>query len=394
MTNKKKEKKKEVEEKKEVKNEKLQKKEVEEIAKEVEKAEKEIEKEIEEESQKLVSNIWFIGIIALTVGLLVGAVLGMSFSGDKGVNKHSKDDVAKVAENTIKYFYSSLLASQGLQMDIDVKAKDVKDSGSFYNVTLEVNVAGQKKDFQVYVSRDLKYVTPIILPAKKELKNEELSKGPEVQNKTKKPKVILAVMSNCPFGNQVEPVFKEIIDTFGDKINFEPRYIIYKGQNPYGLSDVTINGTHYWSLHGKYELEQDLFELTVYKLYGAKVWAEFVNKANEECLTKYSGDDNIEKLLECDKKVAKEMGLDVNKIEEYLNKNKDKLILEQVKLTNDQGIMGSPTIIVNGEQYRGARTVNALKNYICSAFENAPEECNKTLKEVNTSNVGSAKCGN
>ena len=373
------------------------KEEIKEVKEEIEKVEKELEKEIEEESQKIISNLWFIGIIFLVIGLIVGLLIGLNLTDEKVSKKnYDKEEVTKVVENTIKDFYYNIMLSQGVSLDVEVNAKEVKDIGNLYNVTLELSINGQTQEIPVYITKDLKYVIPSIIKAKKDLNENELKEKikniNEVQTKTERPKVVLAVMANCPYGNNAEALFKEIINTFGDKIEFEPRYIIYRGKNPYG-SDVEANGKVYWSLKGNYELELGLFELSVFKLYGAKTWIDLVNRLNNECLTKYSGDQKIEELLSCAKEIAKELGVDVEKVDNYLKENKEKLLEEQAKLTNDLGILGSPTIIVNDQQYKGVRTVNAIKDFICTAFKNPPEECGKKIQEVKAQSTNPAQCG-
>jgi len=378
-------------------SQKKEREEVKEIKKEIEKVEKEIEEEVEEESQKIINNIWFVGILFLVIGVLLGLLIGVATKNDTGTNQNvDKNEVAKVAENTLKDFYYKAAMAQWTPVDIKIKTKDIRDMGSLYNVTLELSINGNKQEIPIYVTKDLNYVIPFVIKSKKEFNEKEIKSKlkslNEVKNKTKKPKVILAEMSNCPFGNQVEPLFKEIIDTFGDKIEFEPRYIIYRGKNPYGGNYITIENKSYWSLHGNYELELDMFELAVFKLYDAKKWAELVNKVNDKCLPNYSSDEKIEELLNCAKQVAQKLGVDIKTVENYLKENKEKMIEEQAQLTNDLGIIGSPTIIVNGQQYRGIRTANAIKDFICTAFENPPAECNQSLKEVKVQATG-AKCG-
>ena len=52
---------------------------------------------------------------------------------------------------------------------------------------------------------------------------------------------------------------------------------------------------------------------------------------------------------------------------------------------------GSPTLIINGVTYAGARTPEAYKQAICTSFVNAPAECNTTLPSQAASTAGG--CG-
>lgn len=60
-------------------------------------------------------------------------------------------------------------------------------------------------------------------------------------------------------------------------------------------------------------------------------------------------------------------------------------------LAGQYGVSGSPTLIINGVLYNGARTADAYKQAICSAFNNAPAECSETLSATGASVSGG--CG-
>ena len=370
------------------------------VKEEIEKLEKEVEKEIEEESNKIMSNLWAIGILFLIIGLVVGLIAGIAFNGSGnnsstcGVSQQITPEQAKqIAEASAKQLIFNQLKALGQQIQFNVKAVNVSDAGDFYNVTVEIELMGKKQPASFYVTKDGKYVTPVVFKAVQNFDNkkaqEEMKKMYEIQNKTEKPKVIIAVMANCPFGNQIEKPLLEVIKLFGDKIEVEPRYIIYPGKNTYNGEYETANGKEYWSLHGNYELDEDVLEYAVWKLYGTQTWIEFVNKVNDQCY-KYAPD--TQKVRECALNVAKEMGLDVNKLENYVKEHKEDIIQQQYNLTSEQGITGSPTLIINGQVYRGPRTAEAIKEAICSAFINPPAVCNQTLSEQEAQASGS--CGN
>ena len=59
---------------------------------------------------------------------------------------------------------------------------------------------------------------------------------------------------------------------------------------------------------------------------------------------------------------------------------------------NQNGAMGSPTLIINGVTYNGARTPEAYKEAICNSFTTAPAECNTTLSGSQGA-TASAGCG-
>jgi len=377
------------------KEHKSEEKKEEKIQEELEKVEEEIEKEIEEESNKIMSNIWAIGIIFLLIGLVVGIIGGLAFKGNSVQtqgNAISPDEAKKIAQATAYDLIYKQLKQFGQQVNVKIEAVDAKDMGDFYNVTLKITVLGRSQDAYFYVTKDGKYVAPAVFKAvtnfDKSKAEEEMKSLYEIKNKTDKPKVVIAVMANCPFGNQVEKPLLEVLKLFGDKIEVEPRYIIYPGKNPYTGESESVNGTNYWSLHGNYELDEGVLEYVIWKLYGTQTWIEFVNKVNEQCYTSH----DTKKVRECALNIAKEMGLDVNKIEQYLKEHKNEIIQHEYEVTAKEGINGSPTIIINGEVYRGPRTAEAIKEAICSAFKNPPAVCNEKLSNETAQVKGS--CGN
>jgi F0F1-type ATP synthase assembly protein I len=369
--------------------EKLNKEEIKEIKKEIKEEFEKVEREIEEESEKISSSLWFVGLVALIVGLIVGLLIG-GFLVEKNTNnsvKPYKEGVnVNLNEKQIKNLVSNTLKKlifEQAGIELSPEVVDYKDNGEFYNVTVKIKLpTGQEQETPVYLSKDGKY---LFLGVVKTI--NKVGNLCEVTNKTEKPKVIVAVMANCPFGNQVEPLVKEVVDLFGDKIEVEPRYIFYRGKSPYGES-TKANNQSYWSLHGNYELEEGLFELTIWKLYGTKTWIDFTVKVDNQC---YKGSKTVESVRKCAEKIAQEMNLNVSKIENYLKENRNKMIEEQAELTTDQHILGSPTIIINGETYKCPRTAEALKQAICSAFVNPPSECGKELSNESKTSTGVCK---
>ena len=64
------------------------------------------------------------------------------------------------------------------------------------------------------------------------------------------------------------------------------------------------------------------------------------------------------------------------------------LLKADEELTDKYGVTGSPTLIINGVDYSGARTSEAYKQAICSAFKTAPAECNQSLSTTGTAASG------
>ncbi len=193
----------------------------------------------------------------------------------------------------------------------------------------------------------------------------------EVQ-KTDKPTVDLFVMSFCPYGNRAENTVKPVKDLLGDKVNWNVHYI------------VSPQGNNFRSLHGPKEVDQDLRELCVNKLYDANTHWDFMLYVNENC-----GSDGS-----CWKDAANATGVAPKEIETCMQENGKELLGAEAKATQEKQVRGSPTLFINGVEskiiYR-YENPEAIKNAICSAFENAPEEC-ETVLEAQGSQAPSGRC--
>jgi hypothetical protein len=178
----------------------------------------------------------------------------------------------------------------------------------------------------------------------------------------------------------VNPVDKLL----GDKISFEPHYVIYnnyaKNRGAKWNEYCIDKDEKYCSMHGVQELNQNVRELCTFKYQPDKYW-DFVLAANEKC--DYSNVDS------CWENVAKEVGIDLDKIKSCQSDEALSLLANEVSLNEKYEVTGSPTIILNGKSYEGNRTPEDLKQGVCSSFNTEPDECSQTLDSDNSSASGS-----
>ncbi len=228
------------------------------------------------------------------------------------------------------------------------------------------------QEFPIYLSKDYNTLFPSILDyedfkgevetAKTQL--ESYQPEPEELEKTEEPEVLLFVMSFCPYGNVAEDAMDPVVDLLGDSMYFEPVYI------------VSQTGDGSWaSLHGNVELNQDIREKIIYKLYGPDVWMDYVFKVNSQC--DYRNAD------ECWTGAAGELGINVTEVEEYFNDSEyvNALLAQDTALSTAYGVRGSPTLIINGKTMNVARSPESYKSAICEAYISPPEGCDSTLTE-------------
>lgn len=190
-----------------------------------------------------------------------------------------------------------------------------------------------------------------------------------------RPQVDFFVMSYCPYGNQAEEGLAPVYGLLGEKVEWNPRYVIYS--NYKDQSFCYDEEQKYCSMHGLVELNQGVRELCVMDLYGREAWFDFAIEMNTKADYK-NADEKWEG-------VAEELGYDTAKIQECFEANAETKLEADLKLGKAYGVSGSPTVFIDGEKYSGQRTPRAYAEAICAAFDEAPAEC----EQLDTLGAGS-----
>ena len=110
-------------------------------------------------------------------------------------------------------------------------------------------------------------------------------------------------------------------------------------------------------------------------------WVEYVTYVNENI-----GLDEIEEQW---KEAARQVGVDVDQIETCVEEEGLDLMLADEELSIQYSVTGSPTLLINEGRYQGARDAESYKQAICSAFTEAPEECEEVLESEAAAAEGS-----
>ncbi|MBT4824602.1 hypothetical protein HN695_05835 [Candidatus Woesearchaeota archaeon] len=164
------------------------------------------------------------------------------------------------------------------------------------------------------------------------------------------------VMSQCPYGTQVEDAVKPVLDQLGGAVDFNLEFIVTE----------TAPG-QFQSLHGTPEVLGNIAQLCAAEYYPDKYMDMVVcMNANAQAIP---GNWNA---------CAKSSELDVAKIEACYDGDEGKeLLSESAKKATAVSARGSPTIFLNDQPYAGGRTENDFLRAICNAFESdKPEACN------------------
>ena len=315
-------------------------------------------------------------ILSYVLGGIVVVLLAVIFylnpnllTTKSGVDKNTvaKD---KIGQQTLDFIQKNLASK-----DTKFELQGVDEQNGLYEIKFKV----MNQEDTAYVTKNGKYLffQPI----------DMMPPAPKGFSKTDKPNVDLYVMAFCPYGNQAENTIYPLVKLFGDKINANLHYIVYSNYSS-GYPTYCIDKENkYCSMHGIQEVHQDIRELCVAKYQPDKVW-DFVEAINKDATAQ-----NVDSKWEA---IAQKNGIDVSKIKTCQADEGTALLDQEIALTKQSypvqdpskhksqeksSISGSPTLLINGTIYDEGRSVKDYQKGICSAFNNAPDECNKTIEE-------------
>jgi len=291
---------------------------------------------------KIKKNPWI--LVSIVLGIAVIVLLYMNFRGEITGNVISESDAG---DKFLDY-----ANSRGANAEL-VK---INDKGSLYEIVLSIR--GQEAPF--YVTKDGKYYIPptgLIPLTGNVVQQPSQNQQPQEIPKSDKPKVELFVMSFCPYGTQAEKGILPVVKLLGDKIDFKLRAVHYV-------------------LHGDKE--------------------DLENK-RQLCIREEQGQDKLNKYLSCildsDNPQApadvsaceKQTGVNSAKLQTCLDTKADDYFAADSKLSEGYGVRGSPTLVINRQIVNSGRSPAAYLETICSAFTDAPEECNEDLNSQSPS---------
>ncbi len=219
-----------------------------------------------------------------------------------------------------------------------------EDIGNLY----EVLVSYQGQDLPVYITKDGEYFVQGAVPIAKQSDDIPGQALADVV-KSDKPEVELFVMTHCPYGTQAEKGILPVFELLGDKI------------------DSNIKFVHYF-LHEPEETETP----------------------RQVCIREEQSDkflDYLKCFLEDDdeERCITETGIDKTKLDLCIAEKADDYYALDSELSEGYGVRGSPTLVINGAIINSGRSPSAYLKTVCSAFNDAPGECDEELNSANPS---------
>ncbi|MFA5331444.1 MAG: hypothetical protein WC342_03615 [Methanoregula sp.] len=195
-------------------------------------------------------------------------------------------------------------------------------------------------------------------------------------NTSDRPDIELYVMSFCPYGTQAETAMKPVTDLLGADADIHVRYIAT-------VSGSTVSSVQ--SLHGAKEVQEDLRQVCIAQNYPNLYW-EYLEGFDSRC---YPLSGNSTAMDACRGNLTASFGMDGTAITSCAAGNSSVGTLASDESSgNALGVQGSPTLIINGVTYNGARTPEAYKEAVCNSFNVPPAACS-----TNLSSEGGASSG-
>lgn len=302
--------------------------------------------------QAIIASLIVLAVVAVAAFFLFGY-------GHKGVTKLSSDE-AKVKSES---FINDFLMPSGSKASVS----EVTEEYGLYKMIIDI---GSESPVESYVTKDGRLFFPQAIDMDEMLSEQspstDASSASAAANlnipKTDKPVVELFVMSYCPYGTQMQKGMLPVIDTLGDKIDFQLKFVDY-------------------IMHDKEEIDENLVQYCIQEEQPEQLASylqcfladgdsagclnvKSINKAKiESCIAatdkKFSITDNYTKKLDYRGQFP---GFNVNKDD-----------------TAKYNVGGSPTLIINGLEVSSGRDSATLLATICSAFNEAPAECQAQL---------------
>jgi len=322
------------------------------------------------QEQLLFSNSTLVAIIGIAAVIVILVVAGFT------QNMPGQGAVVPpqaCAEKTLRYVNENLV-SPGTSATLTT----VTENRGIY----EMKIVYQGRDMTLSTTRDCSslFTSSIDMNAAPAGSGARPAQPAAPPIKTERPVVDLYVMAFCPYGTQAESAMKPVAALLGSKADIRVRYITTNSGN---------TGASIQSLHGMPEAKEDLRQVCILKKNPEKFW-DYIGRFNDACYPQYQKADLLDA---CWRNVTVAVGIDTKIIVTCASGEEGVALLKADEaLANKNGASASPTLVINGQEFRGSRTPDGYKQAICDRFVTPPAECSTPLPAVAGAAV-SGGCG-
>ena len=283
-------------------------------------------------TEKMRENPWILSTLVL--GILTLIFLTGNFSGGMAGNIISEKDAGDV----ILDFVESQTSGGGELVEVN----------SFDDGLYEVIILYQGQEVPLYLTKNGKNLVQGVMPLEiLQQKDSQEEQEPVDVPKSDKPVAELFIMTHCLYGTQAEKGIIPAIKALGDS------------------ADVKIRFVHYF-MHEPEETETPI--------------QVCIREEQPDKFLDYLGcfleDGDSDRCLI-------EAKIDKTKIDKCISSGKsEEYYAEDSALSEGYGVKGSPSLVINGQIINSGRDSASYLSTICSAFNNAPEECDTELSSA------------
>jgi glutaredoxin len=293
-------------------------------------------------------NLSFLLIVLMVAAFLIG--YGSKNGTSLGIFNQKAEEIAQQA---VEYINQNFLAMS----EEGATLVSVGEESGVYKFTILI----EGQEYDSYITKDGKILFPDgVSMAIEETETEVVAETMTCEDleKSNEPIMEVFVVSQCPFGTQMQRVLNEIIKNIPEIDN----YIVVKYMGE--IQDGKII-----AMHGDEEAQENLKQICIREEQKDKYWnyidCYLKEGQSEECLSSALIDKDM--LVQCMEDASR--GL------EYAQKDFDS--------ESEYGVTGSPTLILNKKNVSefdfGGRTAEAVKTVICCGFNSPPAFCDKEL---------------
>lgn len=337
---------------------------------------------------KRINQAGFSKNILLLVLLII--FLAAIFFLKNNLNLGGKGDLAKFQNQIIPEAVKKVVNNPSTKFSIG----NVKDSNGVYEFELSLGIGAQAQKYTSYITKDGKILFSSGI--KLDVLGEKTQKTEPSQTEEKKltcndltktetPILTAFVVAKCPYGLQMQRLFKKTIDELPQIAN--NLIVKYIG---------SIENGKITAMHGEEEAQENLKQICIREEQKDKYW-NYVS-----CYMQEGKSDECLKTAVIDADLLSSCLSDQNKGLKYAKADFD--------LANKFNVSSSPTLLLNENQKVsefdfGGRIPNAIKEIVGCSYKNRPEVFKKDLskdevaasfsKEVSGTNTtnSSANCG-
>jgi hypothetical protein len=292
-------------------------------------------------------NLSFLLIVVMIAAFLIG--YGSKNGVSLGIFNNQKAE--EIVGQAIEYINENYLVMSGEGAILS----SVEEESGVYKFTMLI----EGSEYISYITKDGKILFPDGIPmAIEEEKTEAEAMTCEDLNKNNKPVLEAFVVSQCPFGTQMQRILNEIVKNIPELDEYIA--VKYMGE----IQDGKIT-----AMHGEEEAQENLRQICIREEQKENYWKYidcYIKEGKtEECLTSSL--------------------ISLNMLDECMKDSSRGLKYAQVDFDsqNEYAVTGSPALILNkgdvSEFDFGGRTAEAVKTVICCGFNSQPAFCNEEL---------------